>query len=642
MTPAPMPLVGQGARRLWVLAIGLGALLLAFAVVLVAWIGDDAQITFRTIENLLAGHGLRWNVSERVQTFTHPLWLFVLTLGRVLVGDCYWAALLLGGLATLVAATLLARLAGWRGAGPLLVVLALSRFFVDYATSGLETGLNYALLATLAWLWLRRDPDRPRHGAVALVCGLMLTNRLDLAPLLLPMLLQTVWVLGPRRSLQVVLPGMLPLLGWLAFAAIYYGSILPATAYAKVGHGLPAARMALQGLHYAWLLLLDDPVTATAIVAGLALGAFDRRPGRRTLAVAIALHLGYVIAVGGDFMAGRFFLPTYVLAIALCADSMSRLSARTVWMVPTGALLLASLAGLPTCFGGHREDPGLDISGMPWGIGDERRYYYTVSGMLSPHLFVPPAGLLSRELRARGDVRPRIQVWSVVGGQGYVTGDLMHIVDPLLCDPLLVRLPVARGSAWRIGHFPRRIPDGYLESIATGTNRIRNPALARYYDALRLITEAPVLAPARLRALWDQWLGRHDADLQEYVEQDYQAARPQQFEVGDLDAPIAPGTLWNLTKTARAIGAAGAILHVTSAQAPVALDLLVDGGDSYTFEFCRGDEVVGRQAAKSPTATYEGMADIRVPSPAAPFDRVRIGVTPGIDLIAALGWLRLE
>jgi hypothetical protein len=39
-----------------------------------AWIADDAFITYRVIDNLLAGHGLRWNVDERVQVFTHPLW----------------------------------------------------------------------------------------------------------------------------------------------------------------------------------------------------------------------------------------------------------------------------------------------------------------------------------------------------------------------------------------------------------------------------------------------------------------------------------------------------------------------------------------------------------------------------------------
>jgi len=38
-----------------------------------AWVCGDAYITFRTIDNLVHGYGLRWNVDERVQAFTHPV-----------------------------------------------------------------------------------------------------------------------------------------------------------------------------------------------------------------------------------------------------------------------------------------------------------------------------------------------------------------------------------------------------------------------------------------------------------------------------------------------------------------------------------------------------------------------------------------
>jgi len=32
----------------------------------------------RTVRNLVEGEGLRWNLHERVQGFTHPLWMFLL------------------------------------------------------------------------------------------------------------------------------------------------------------------------------------------------------------------------------------------------------------------------------------------------------------------------------------------------------------------------------------------------------------------------------------------------------------------------------------------------------------------------------------------------------------------------------------
>jgi hypothetical protein len=59
-------------------------LLYVLAFIRNAWICDDAYITFRTVDNFIQGYGLRWNIQERVQTYTHPLWMFLLSLGLLL------------------------------------------------------------------------------------------------------------------------------------------------------------------------------------------------------------------------------------------------------------------------------------------------------------------------------------------------------------------------------------------------------------------------------------------------------------------------------------------------------------------------------------------------------------------------------
>lgn len=43
-----------------------------------SYICDDSLITCRTADNFVNGYGLRWNVIERVQSFTNPLWLFLI------------------------------------------------------------------------------------------------------------------------------------------------------------------------------------------------------------------------------------------------------------------------------------------------------------------------------------------------------------------------------------------------------------------------------------------------------------------------------------------------------------------------------------------------------------------------------------
>jgi arabinofuranosyltransferase len=58
------------------------AILISFFLIVLlrtAWVDEDAYITFRTISNFFAHQGLVYNVGERVQAFTHPLWLFLMS-----------------------------------------------------------------------------------------------------------------------------------------------------------------------------------------------------------------------------------------------------------------------------------------------------------------------------------------------------------------------------------------------------------------------------------------------------------------------------------------------------------------------------------------------------------------------------------
>ena len=64
---------GGLSSRLRVL-VAAGLILAALVVILrSAWVCDDAYITFRVVDNLWHGYGLRWNISERVCVYTNPL-----------------------------------------------------------------------------------------------------------------------------------------------------------------------------------------------------------------------------------------------------------------------------------------------------------------------------------------------------------------------------------------------------------------------------------------------------------------------------------------------------------------------------------------------------------------------------------------
>ena len=58
----------------------IAAFFIIFIIFRRAWMCDDAFITLRTVDNFVNGYGLTWNVDERVQAYTHPLWMFVISL----------------------------------------------------------------------------------------------------------------------------------------------------------------------------------------------------------------------------------------------------------------------------------------------------------------------------------------------------------------------------------------------------------------------------------------------------------------------------------------------------------------------------------------------------------------------------------
>ena len=75
-----------------------------------AWVAEDAFITFRAVDNLLAGHGPVWNIGERVQVYTHPLWYLLLSIGTALTGSSFYVSLLLSWLCLVGIAWIVSRL----------------------------------------------------------------------------------------------------------------------------------------------------------------------------------------------------------------------------------------------------------------------------------------------------------------------------------------------------------------------------------------------------------------------------------------------------------------------------------------------------------------------------------------------------
>jgi hypothetical protein len=152
-------------------------------------------------------------------------------------------------------------------------------------------------------------------------------------------------------------------------------------------------------------------------------------------------------------------------------------------------------------------------------VVDERACYFPGTGLTMqkpgrPH--TPDAGLFAAGLKARSDPLG-VDVQGAIGMYGFAAGPGLHVVDlNALSDPLLARLPIPEGKPWRIGHYERLIPAGYLETLTSGENRLCNPGVREFYDALTLVTRAPLFAPGRAATIWKMNTGQYDHLLQGY------------------------------------------------------------------------------------------------------------------------------
>ena len=240
-------------------------------VVRVAWISDDALITVRCILNMLHGYGPVFNIDERVQAFTHPLWFLCAAVATAVLASPWIALLVLSMAATALCLWLMFHRVGggsWVGLAAC-VLLLLSKAFLDYTTSGLETPLTNVLVLAVMASGARRlqSPPLGEISLCPLWFGLLYLNRADAVLLLLPFVAVVMArIFATRRALLLSLAiAAVPVAAWTIFSLLYYGFLVPNTAFAKLGGAIPRHERLLQGCIYLLDSLGHDAITLPAI-----------------------------------------------------------------------------------------------------------------------------------------------------------------------------------------------------------------------------------------------------------------------------------------------------------------------------------------------------------------------------------------
>ncbi len=350
----------SGASRSRALTVSALLLLAGILVVLVLharaflpFIADDALISLRYSERLLAGQGLTWTDGERVEGYSNLLWVLgVAGLAPFAGGDLILAARLLGtaAMAAVIAALFFAH---WpRRARDLLapavggLVVAASGPIAVWAIGGLEQALLAGLLAwALALALPLADPEVSPSRRRVLLAGLPLAllgiTRPDgvLFAAALGLALLLVRPLGGKTVRLILTLALLPVLAvgaQLVFRVFYYGDWVPNTAHAKVGFS--SVRL-LGGLHYLEAGARALPVLPVGLALGVGMLAVRGRRRRAILLLCpTLLWTAYVAVIGGDiFPAYRHLVALVVLAAFLAAEA-------TAWLAPVGRRLTPAFA----------------------------------------------------------------------------------------------------------------------------------------------------------------------------------------------------------------------------------------------------------------------------------------------------------
>lgn len=319
---------------------------------------DDAFISLRYARNFLNGHGLVWNPGERVEGYTNFLHVMLTSLLGSLGVDLMWASRLVG-IGSFVALNLFiawymrhhmgGAKSSHRGWIPLLLTLT-SLPLIIWCWGGLET-LLFTLLCTVAiWTSLSRGTDSKGWVFSGVCFGLATMTRPNGVILFCLTGLFLLHKIFQERSrlrplIHYTLAFALVYLPYFLWRLVYYGAFFPNTFYVRTVPLIYRLRTGLAYLIsflqlYSYNLLL--PLTVVLLVYCYRKACWDARLS--FLLSLIAVHIVYVVGVGGDFMAGfRFMvpiLPTGALVLFLALEKACPLSGRRQAFIEEGLLFL--------------------------------------------------------------------------------------------------------------------------------------------------------------------------------------------------------------------------------------------------------------------------------------------------------------
>lgn len=498
-------------------------IILAVLLTVVAWRCEDYYITMRIVDNFSHGLGIVYNLGQRVQGFSHPLWFFLLSGAYLLLQDANLIVLFLSIPCAITGFYLLLRSseADWTHSLFFLALTVSSKCIIEYATGGLENPLAYLLII----LFLERYYDSKLRFPLPLLVALTGLCRLDLLVLILPATFlrayQSTWSF---RTLKKVCLQLSPFFLWHLFSAFYFGSFFANPALSKTSFfwnfdpQVIVSGLTGQGIWISW-----DLCAALILLWGMICMVGSPNLRDKPILIGVFGYLLCQVLIGGDYMSGRLqsicvLVSIYYLFRFTEHDAHRR---RVISLALILLMLLQPRHPLSPLPLPHNEDPLKII----WQKKFSDEYLNKLS--------LPPE---RASLCQKNDPPPGAITRTSAGEAGWVRCRETDILEVFgIVDPLISRLKPYR-DLWVPGHVRRAVPVGYLQTLRSRKNKITDPFLHAYYDELKLIISAPLFSGERLEALRREITGKN-----RYLLSAYERRKFDTIESSELDTPEPEG-----------------------------------------------------------------------------------------------------
>lgn len=473
------------------------------------WISDDAYITLRTIDNFFRGYGLRYNIEERVQAYTHPLWFLILLPFYGVSFSPLFTIFVPSLIATALALYLLYRkTADQKVALLLLLIAASSQAFVHYTSSGLENCIGFLICGLVFAACCFKQPYSPLQLQYYLcLAGFACLIRSDYLLLVagpgLIFVIELWRKTTPLRWYMSLIIAALPLVAWHFFSLIYYGFFLPNTYYAKLATAVPLAERLHQGMLYHYVSMVLDPLTVLVIFLAILISLLRRNIPSRMCGASILLYMLYITGIGGDFMLGRFYAVPFYLSLLIISEAA--VGFVSDWRHLNALMFIVGVSLLFHPF--HILTTGVLVQPRQLFyssavIANEQAFYWNISNPF----FGNPEKLPFDPLVANTDSKCIIE--KNIGYIGYRLGPEHTVVDVLgLSSALLARVPANQFYGFRAGHLRRRLPDGYLELCEGEIAHLPDRKLDSYYQGLRTTVSGDYFSKERWSLMYDYNFG---------------------------------------------------------------------------------------------------------------------------------------